>query len=242
MRVVKIGGAVLDRLEEFDGILEGDIITHGGSDYVDELSKRLGMEVKRLKSPSGVEFRYTPKEVLEIYLMGIMKANKRIVSLLQSRGINAIGLSGLDLGLIKAERKKLIKAVINGKKVAIRDDYSGIIREINVKALKELSKVGVPVIAPIAMSEAYEPLNIDGDKLAHAIALSLKADELVFLTDTAFLADGEIVEKIKVNQMEKFLPFARGGMKRKLLMAKKSVESGVKKVIIQGLNGRTVIE
>lgn len=110
-----------------------------------------------------MEFRYTPKEVLEIYLMAIMKANKRIVSLLQSRGINAIGLSGLDLGLIKAERKKLIKAVINGKKVAIRDDYSGIIREINVKALNELSKVGVPVIAPIAMSEAYEPLNIDGE-------------------------------------------------------------------------------
>ena len=229
MRVVKIGGAVLDRLEEFGGILEGDIITHGGSDYVDELSRRLGIEVKRLKSPSGVEFRYTPKEVLEIYLMGIMKANKRIVSLLQSRGINAIGLSGLDLGLIKAERKKLVKAMINGKKVAIRDDYSGIIREINVKALRKLSKLGVPVIAPIAMSEAYEPLNIDGDKLASAIALGLKADELVFLTDTAFLADGEIVEKIKINEMEEFLPFAKGGMKRKLLMAKNPLKAVLKR-------------
>lgn len=242
MRVVKIGGAVLDNLERFEGAVVGDVIAHGGSDYVNELSEKMGIEVTWLKSPSGVEFRYTPKEVIEVYLMAIMKANKRIVSFLQSQGINAVGVSGLDLGLIKAERKKLVKAVINGKKVAIRDDYSGIIKEVNVEALKELIRIGVPVIAPIAMSETFEPLNIDGDKLAYEIALSLKAEELVFLTDTAFLVDGEIVRSIKTNKIEEFMPFAGGGMKRKLLMAKKSVESGIKKVIIQGFNGRTVIE
>lgn len=242
MRIVKIGGAVLDNLERFEGAVVGDVIAHGGSDYVNELSEKMGIKVTWLKSPSGVEFRYTPKEVIEVYLMAIMKANKRIVSFLQSQGINAVGVSGLDLGLIKAERKKLVKAVINGKKVAIRDDYSGIIKEVNVEALKELIRIGVPVIAPIAMSETFEPLNIDGDKLAYEIALSLKAEELVFLTDTAFLVDGEIVRSIKTNKIEEFMPFAGGGMKRKLLMAKKSVESGIKKVIIQGFNGRTVIE
>lgn len=240
MRIVKIGGSVLDRLEEFE--FEADLIVHGGSDYVDALCERLGINVKKLRSPSGVEFRYTPKEVLEAYVMAVMKANKDIVAYLQSKSINAIGLSGLDFGIVKAGRKKIIKAVVEGKKIVIRDDYSGKIEKINVDLLTELMNLGVPVIAPIAMSESFEPLNVDGDKLAREIALALKADELIFLSDTAFLVNEEVVGIIKTEKIEDFLPFARGGMKRKLLMARDALEGGVKRVIIQGLNGRTVIE
>ena len=240
MRILKIGGSVLDKLEEFE--LRADLIVHGGSDYVDALCERLGIEVKKLTSPSGVEFRYTPKEVLKVYLMAVMKANKDIVGYLQSKGINAIGLSGLDFGVVKAKRKKIIKAVIKGKRVVIRNDYSGKIESINTDILIKLMNFGVPVIAPIAMSKAFEPLNVDGDKLAKEIALNLKADELTFLSDTAFLVNGGVVDKIKADELEEFLPFARGGMKRKLLMARSALEGGVKKVIIQGLNGRTVIE
>ncbi len=240
MKVVKIGGSILGDLGSFE--IDGDIIVHGGSDYVDALCKRLGIEIRRLKSPAGVEFRYTPKEVIEVYLMAVMKANKDIVAHLQSRGINAVGLSGLDFGIVKAKRKKIIKAVIDGKKVVIRDDYSGKIESINADILIRLMDFGIPVIAPIAMSEAFEPLNVDGDKLAKEIALSLGADELLFLSDTAFLANGRIVDEIKTDELDEFLHFAGGGMRRKLLMAKAALEGGVRKVVIQGLNGRTVIE
>jgi len=240
MRILKIGGSVLDKLEEFE--LRADLIVHGGSDYVDVLCEGLGIEVKKLTSPSGVEFRYTPKEVLEVYLMAVMKANKDIVAYLQSKGINAIGLSGLDFGVVKAKRKRIIKAVIKGKRVVIRDDYSGKIESVDTDILIKLMGLGVPVIAPIAMSEAFEPLNVDGDKLAKEVALALRASELVFLSDTAFLVNGGVVDKIKADKLGEFLPFARGGMKRKLLMAGDALEGGVKKVIIQGLNGRTVIE
>ncbi|USH00029.1 [LysW]-aminoadipate/[LysW]-glutamate kinase [Thermococcus argininiproducens] len=240
MNILKIGGSVLNKLEEFE--LKADLIVHGGSDYVDALCERLGIEIKKLTSPSGVEFRYTPKEVLEVYLMAVMKANKDIVTHLQSRGINAVGLSGLDFGIVKAKRKRIIKAVIDGKKVVIRDDYSGKIENIDTSTLIELMNLGIPVIAPIAMSETFEPLNVDGDKLAKEIALSLEADELTFLSDTAFLVNGEVVDRIRAEELEEFLPFAEGGMKRKLLMARTALEGGVKKVTIQGLNGRTVIE
>ncbi len=243
MKVIKIGGSVISMLDRAWCESGAGIIVHGGSRYVDELSEKMGIKVEKLTSPSGVTFRRTTREVIDVYVAALIRANKDIVKFLESKGINAIGLTGFERELIVGRRKKLIKAVINGRIVAIRDDYSGIIEEINVKALRRYMKVGVPVIASIAYDPVENtPLNIDGDKLAKEIALNLKADELTFLSDTAFLVNGEVMDKIKADELEEFLPFARGGMKRKLLMAKAALEGGVKKVIIQGLNGRTVVE
>ncbi|AFK23204.1 [LysW]-aminoadipate/[LysW]-glutamate kinase [Pyrococcus sp. ST04] len=248
MRVVKIGGSVISMLEELwrsdgiSGLIEDTVIVHGGSRHVDELSRRLGIKIEKLTSPSGVSFRRTTREVLDVYVAALMKANREIVNFLRSQGINAIGLSGLDRGLIIGQRKKLIKAVINGKVVAIRDDYSGIIRKINVPALREYMKVGVPVVASIAYDPVENvPLNVDGDKVAYHMALAMKASELYFLSDTAFIANGRVVEEIPVERVEDFLSYATGGMKKKLMMAKKAIESGVESVVIEGLNGRTVI-
>ena len=63
MRILKIGGSVLDKLEEFE--LRADLIVHGGSDYVDALCERLGIEVKKLTSPSGVEFSTLQRRCLK---------------------------------------------------------------------------------------------------------------------------------------------------------------------------------
>ena len=248
MRVVKIGGAALLHLEELwrsDGLseaLRNAVVVHGGSRHVDELSMRLGVKVERLTSPSGVTFRRTTREVLDVYVAALMKANRELVSFLQGQGFKAIGVSGLDGELIIGRRKRLVKAVINGKVVAIRDDYSGIIERVNVEALRELKRIGLPVIASIAYDPLENvPLNVDGDKVAYHVALATKADELRFVSDSAFLADGEVVEKLRVNELNDFLRYARGGMKKKLLMSGKAIEGGVKRVVIEGLNGRTVI-
>lgn len=243
MQVVKIGGSVIGMLEKVWYENGASIIVHGGSRYVDELSRKMGVKVERLTSPSGITFRRTTREVIDIYVAALIKANKDIVKFLEGRGINAIGLTGFEGELVVGRRKKLIKAVINGKVVAIRDDYSGVIEGINIRTLRRHMKIGIPVIASIAYDPVENiPLNIDGDKLAKEIALSLRAGELVFLSDTAFLAGGDVVSKIKADELEEFLPFAKGGMKRKLLMARDALEGGVKRVIIRGLNGRTVIE
>ncbi|ASJ16261.1 acetylglutamate kinase [Thermococcus chitonophagus] len=248
MRVVKIGGSVISMLEELwrsDGIsslMDNTVIVHGGSRHVDELSRKLGIKVEKLTSPSGVTFRRTTREVLDVYVAALMKANREIVEFLRSQGINAIGLSGLDRGLIIGQRKKLIKAVINGKVVAIRDDYSGVIKQINTDALSEYMKVGIPVIASIAYDPVENvPLNVDGDKVAYHIALAMRAKELYFLSDTAFLANGRVVPEIPVEKIGDYMAYARGGMRKKLMMAKKAIESGIDSVVIEGLNGRTVI-
>ncbi len=241
MEVVKVGGAVLDDIEKFDKVLNSDIIVHGGSDYVNDLFKRLGEDIKMVQSLSGVEFRYTPKEDMEIFLMAMMKANKEIVSYLQSNGISAIGLSGLDSGIIKAKRKELLKAVIDGKKKVIRDDQSGKITQINEEDIKNIEKIGFPVIAPIAMGESSQPLNIDGDKLAYSISSKIQAEKLTFLSNTAFLANNEIIDEINIDNLDEYKEFARGGMKRKIMMAEKALEDRVNKVSIVGFNGKTVI-
>ncbi len=248
MRVVKIGGSTLFRLEELwrsDGlseVLRKAVVVHGGSRHVDELSKRLGVRVERLTSPSGVTFRRTTREVLDVYVAAMMKANRDLVSFLQAQGIKAVGLSGLDNELIVGRRKRLVKALVGDRVIAIRDDYSGTIERVNVGALRSFMRLGIPVVASIAYDPMENvPLNVDGDKVALHMALSLNARELRFVSDSAFLANGEVVRRLPLEDFEEFLPHARGGMRKKLLMAKKAVESGIDKVVIQGLNGRTVI-
>ncbi len=239
MRVLKIGGGVARRLDLLD--LDGDVIVHGASDQVDELCKRLGIEIRRLVSPSGVEFRHTPDEVLEVYLMAAMKLNKEIVAHLQGRGMKAIGVSGMDLGIVRARRKRFVKAVVDGRKFVLRDDNSGIIEEVDSRRIRGLMNLGIPVIAPIAISEENRPLNIDGDRMATEIAVSLSADELVFLSDLPFLVDGRAVDRLSSSEVRGLLMHARGGMRRKLMMAEEALRRGVGMVVIRGLDGETVI-
>ncbi len=241
MRIVKIGGGVIPHLDAFREYLKGDIYIHGASDYVDEICRRAGVEVKRFRSVSGIEFRYTPREVLEYYVMGVMWANKELVSYLHRIGINAIGISGVDLALIKAKRKRIVKIVDGGKKRVLRDDHSGKIEEIDKGVIKALMEIGVPVIASLALGEEYVPLNVDGDTLASKIAAAFHADELLFLSDSAFLKEGSVVPEIPVEKVEEYIEHSSGGMRRKLKMAEEAIRSGVGRVIIQGLNGRTVI-
>ncbi len=224
MRVVKIGGgAALVRFEEVwasDGLSSSlrspdTVVVHGGSRHVDELSRKLGgVKIKRLTSPpSGVTFRRTTKEVLDVYLAAMMRANRELVEFLQVRGINAVGVMGIEHELVIGRRKKLVKAVINGKTVAIRDDYSGTVERINVGALMELRKLGLPVIASVAYDPVENvPLNVDGgDKVAYHMALVTKARELVFVSDSAFMAGGSVVERVNLNELPELLGYAKGG-------------------------------
>jgi len=241
MILVKIGGSIHDKLGEFDIILDADLIVHGGSRYIDELCRRVGLRVEKLVSPSGIEYRRTTREVLDIYVMAISKINLEIVRYLLSRGVPAIGLTGMDLGIVRADRKRIVKAYIDGRLRVYRDDYSGRIRHIDTDILERFMDIGVPVIAPIAYSEGYEPLNIDGDTLAGEISKALGVDKLIFLTDRALEVDGEIVKVLTSGEIPGIIGRVSGGMRRKLLVALDALRSGVGSVEIIGLNGSTVL-
>jgi acetylglutamate/LysW-gamma-L-alpha-aminoadipate kinase len=170
------------------------------------------------------------------------KLNKQIVTALESKGVKAIGLSGLDGQLIKAERKKRL-IVINerGRRMAIDGGYTGRINAINTDLIQMLMKARyVLVVSPIAIGEEYEPLNVDGDRTAANIAGALGADRLILLTDVeGLMADGKVVSNLRLSEAKQMVPKIGPGMITKIQAAIEALEGGVKEVIIAPGMGQT---
>jgi acetylglutamate/LysW-gamma-L-alpha-aminoadipate kinase len=242
--VVKIGGSILKEgagsalISDLKGLLAEDkaVLVHGGGIEVTEIAAKLGKEQKFIISPEGFRSRYTDKETIEIYTMVMAgKINKQIVLALQSQGISAVGLSGLDGTLLKAERKKKLIAVDErGRKKVIDGGYTGKITEVSAGLLHFLLEKGyVPIVTPIAVSEEFEPLNVDGDRTAAFVAGALKADRLILLTDVAGLSlKGNLIPKISKTEVKEVLPEIGQGMSTKVHAALEALSQGVGEVII----------
>ena len=120
--VLKIGGAagvatdrVLDEVALYlkgPRAHEGMVLVHGGSNLTNELAHDLGHEIRMLTSPNGMTSRYTDSETLRIFAMAVAgQINTELVAQLQGRGINALGLAGVDGRLLLARRKAAIRSV-----------------------------------------------------------------------------------------------------------------------------------
>lgn len=243
MIVIKIGGSVVDGLHEstmmdLKGIASHDkiILVHGGGKEVTSIAEKLGKEQKFVVSPGGIRSRYTDKETAEIYTMVMSgKINKEIVVMLQKNGINAIGLSGVDGAIIKAERKKKLVIIDErGRKVAIDGGYTGKIKTVNSSLLNAVMDNGyVPVVSPVALSEEFDLLNVDGDRAAAYVAGSVKAVRVVFVTNVnGLMMDNKLVTKLTVSEAKKMLPKIGFGMEKKVLACTEAVSMGVKEAII----------
>ena len=169
------------------------------------------------------------------------------VEKLQQRGIDAVGLSGLS-GRLLVARKKDVRAVYGEKTVLLRDDYTGKVEAVNLPLLTQFIGPGrVPVIAPLALSTEQQALNVDGDRVAAAIAVAIDADALIILTSVPgllrdILDPGTLVAETTLAEAESL---AQGRMKVKILAAREALEGGVDEVVIRSassdLNVRTVI-
>jgi len=242
--VVKAGGRVLEKglsaevALDLKTVAEKNrvIFVHGGGVEVTEIAQKLGKEQRFIVSPDGFRSRYTDKETVDIYTMVIAgKLNKQIVATLNSVGIRAVGLSGLDGQLLKAERKKRL-VIINerGRKMVIDGGYTGRITGVNTDLLQLLMEANyAPIVSPVALSEEYEPLNVDGDRTAASIAGALRADRLVLLTDVeGLLIDGKVMSKLRLVEAKELLPGIGPGMVTKVHAAIEALELGVKEVVI----------
>lgn len=241
--VVKTGGRVLD--QALSNIVSDvhnltpthDIVfVHGGGIAVTEIATKLGKEQRFINSPGGFRSRYTDRETVDIYTMVMAgKLNKDIVAQLQASHVNAIGLSGLDGALIRAVRKKRLVIIDErGRKRAIAGGYTGRIVGINVGLLRLLLENGfVPVVSSIALSEEYEPLNVDGDRAAANVAGTLKADRLILLTDVdGLVLDGKVVPRLTPVEAEVVLNQIGGGMITKVHAAIEALSLGSGEVVI----------
>jgi acetylglutamate kinase len=235
MRVVKIGGrAQAD--PAFAGAIRrawtasaGTIcIVHGGGDEISAMQRALGREAafvggRRVTSQGDLE-------LLRMVLSGIV--NKRLVNTLVATGVPAVGISGEDGGLIRAE---LIDAAALG--------FAGRPVEINGQLLLTLTEGGyLPVISPVgydATSESGGVLNVNGDDAAAAIAAALGAEELLLIADVEGVRDenGDILASLSCDAARELVVngTAGGGMAAKLESAEAALSAGVVRVRIGDL-------
>ncbi len=245
--VIKLGGAAQKEdallhafaedvaLLNFIGIRP--VVVHGGGPKINDMMKKLGME------PNFVHgHRVTDSEtmdIVEMVLGGLV--NKEIVALINSKGGRAVGLSGKDGGLIKAKKKKL--------KLGLDDDMDqklidlglvGQVTEVNPEVLATLDKGGfIPVISPVGVGAKGETLNINGDDITSAVAASLDAEKLIYLTDVEGVKDkkGKIISTVSKAQAKRFISSKTitGGMIPKVQGALDGLKNGVAKAhIIDG--------
>lgn len=243
MIVIKIGGSIVEGLnptilDDFKELVRKDkvVIVHGGGKDVTETAHKMGKEQKFIVSPDGKRSRYTDKETAMIYTMVMSgKISKNIAAMLESRGILSVGITGIDGEMIRAQRKKKL-LILNekGRKMIIEGGYTGKVSSVNPHLVNTLLDRGyIPIISPIALSEEYEFLNIDGDRAAANVAGALNADVVIFITNVnGLLMDGKLVTKLTLDEAKNLLPKIGPGMEKKVHASTEALSIGVKKAII----------
>jgi [amino group carrier protein]-L-2-aminoadipate 6-kinase len=249
--VVKVGGAAgnaLDPALREIAARPDVVLVHGGSDEVDRLGTAMGRPPEYLTSPSGVVSRRSDAAHLEVLVAAMAgTVQTRLVARLGALGRRAVGLSGADGGLVRAARKEAVRAVVDGKVRILRDDRSGTIETVDRSLLDLLLGAGIlPVVGPPAVTADGEVVNVDADRLAAAVAVALRAESLVLLTNVAGLLrdPGDPASRIAVVQRTEFesvLPLARGRMRKKVLAVREALDGGVPQVVIGPSAGATPI-
>ncbi len=256
MIIVKVGGsegidydAVCDDVAQLLADGQQLILIHGGSNLTNQVAEALGHPPQFVTSPSGYTSRLTDKRTIEIFEMVYCgQMNKGIVERLQARGVNAIGLSGMDGRIWEGPRKNAIRAVENGRRRIIRDNYTGKVENVNVDLLNSLLDAGyLPVLTPPAISIENEAINVDGDRAAAATAAAFGADTLVILSNVPgvlrnFPDEDSLIEDVARADIDEVAEkYAEGRMRIKLLGAQEALEAGVSRVILGDARGASPI-
>ncbi len=243
--VIKVGGslgidydALCDDVADLWKRGERLVLVHGGSAETNRVAASLGRPPVFVTSPSGYSSRYTDRETLEIFEMVYCgKVNKGLVERLQRRGVNAVGLSGLDGRIFEGKHKKSVRSVENGKVKILRGDHTGTVERVNVGLLELLlANNYLPVLTPPGSSFEGVAVNVDGDRAAAAVAVALKADALLLLSNVPgllrnFPDETSLIKAIPAGEVGEYLEFAEGRMKKKVLGAAEAVAGGVKRVV-----------
>jgi acetylglutamate/LysW-gamma-L-alpha-aminoadipate kinase len=245
MFVLKIGGStginydyIADDIADLVKAGQHMIVIHGGSALTDQVATALGHPPHFVTSVSGFSSRRTDRRTMEIFEMVYCgQMNKGLVERLQQRGVNAIGLSGLDGRLWEGPRKDAIKIVENGRRRVLRDDFTGKVEKVNTTLLRSLLEAGyVPVLTPPAISYEGEAINVDGDRAAAATANALGVDELIILSNVPgllenFPDEASLIRQIPARQIDSFMAVAENRMKKKVMGAQEALEGGTKRII-----------
>ncbi len=238
--VVKYGGSAMVDEELKKSVIQDvtllklvgfkPIIVHGGGKEISKWVGKVGMEPEFING-----LRKTDEATMEIAEMVLGKVNKSLVQMVEELGVNAIGISGKDGGLLKVDRK-----YSNGQDIG----YVGEVKEVNPKILFDLlEKDFLPIICPVGLDDNFDTYNINADDAACAIARAVNAEKLAFLTDIeGVYKDPEdkstLISELTVSGAKELIGGGNigGGMLPKLNNCIDAIDNGVSRVHI--LDGR----
>ena len=238
--VVKYGGSAMSNEELQKNVIKDvtllklvgfkPIIVHGGGKEISRWVAKTGKEARFVNG-----LRVTDEETMEIAEMVLGKVNKQLVRMVEELGVNAVGISGKDGGLLHVEKK-----YSDGQDIG----FVGEINQVNPKILYDLlEKDFLPIVAPVGLDDQFQTYNINADDAACAIAKAVGADKLVFLTDIEGLYKDindktTFINRITATEAEKLIGsgIIGGGMLPKLNNCTSAIRNGVNRVHI--LDGR----
>ncbi|MBE5878302.1 MAG: acetylglutamate kinase, partial [Lachnospiraceae bacterium] len=238
--VVKYGGSAMSNEELQKNVIKDvtllklvgfkPIIVHGGGKEISRWVAKAGKEPKFVNG-----LRVTDEETMEIAEMVLNKVNKSLVAMVEELGVNAIGISGKDAGLLKVDKK-----YSDGQDIG----FVGDVKEVNPKVLYDLlEKDFLPIIAPIGLDDNFRTYNINADDAACAIAKAVGAEKLAFLTDIEGLYKDindkdSFISRLSASQADQLIAdgYIGGGMLPKLTNCTSAIKNGVNRVHI--LDGR----
>jgi acetylglutamate kinase len=233
-RVLKVGGRVqndptlaLQVAEVWDAEARSLVVVHGGGDEVTALQTAFGLTAEFV----GGRRVTTPRDMDLVRMALSGSANKRLIAALVREGVRAVGISGEDASLIAA-------TPVNAEQLG----HVGEVQRVNASLLWHLLDGGyLPVISPVSRNIGLDlgpMLNVNADDAAAAIAVALKADDLLLVSDVpGVMRDGKVVPKMTVGDAAALMSdgTVAGGMSAKLQAAAAALRAGVPKVRVGDL-------
>ena len=206
------------------------VIVHGGGKEISRWVTKSGME------PTFVEgFRVTDEETMELAEMVLAKVNKELVAKVQSLGVKACGVCGKDGGLLTVKKK-----YPKGKDIG----YVGEVIGVDTKVITDLlDNDFLPIIYPVGLDKNFKTYNINADEAASSIAMALKAEKLVYLSDVEGVRldpeDPEsVLSELDTKEAEDLIEkgVISGGMLPKIKNCIEALENGISRIHI--MDGR----
>jgi acetylglutamate kinase len=235
--VLKIGGNQVEDPEFLAGLVaavqalrvsHGVIVVHGGGKEIEELHTRFDIPFTKVEG-----LRVTSDESMPLVEMALNgSVNTRLVAWLVNGGVDAIGLTGVDLRLVR------VRPMLVGDRSLGR---VGEITAVNEEALLQLLDLGlVPVISPVSLGEDGQTYNVNADHVATAVARAVEASRLLFVTNVPGVqVAGRTVRALTLPQIEELIAsgIISGGMIPKVRSAMDAVSGGVRQAVITDLAG-----
>jgi len=246
--VIKYGGAAMQEADlkaafarditllQYLGI--HPVVVHGGGPQVSQMLAKLGVPTRFVEGMRVTD--ETTMDVVEMVLAG--KINKEIVNLINAAGGAAVGLSGKDGLLLKAQKLEFYRPRDDEPPEIIDIGLVGEVTEVNTELIRTLqAQHFIPVIAPVGVGDHGETYNINADLVAGALAAALGAAKLILLTDVPGVLDraGNLVSSLTRRQAVILIEEGAiaGGMLPKVKCCLEALDGGVAKAHI--LDGRT---